>query len=159
MSKENIDKVLSALEGAQLTPAQLEEIRGLVLGTVLRTFGGDAAGGVVPGPAPGEPAPEVLMQPHETVLLQPQAARLQEFAAKIGQISQIGPELRSGSGWRSRKVWVTLVTLAGMMAQLPMDTMLPLATQIIIAAIAALYITVQGILDALAKPLPLEPAA
>ena len=46
-----------------------------------------------------------------------------------------------------------------MMAQLPMETVLPPETQIIIGAIAAIYIIVQGILDALAKPRPLEPAA
>jgi hypothetical protein len=157
MSKEHIDKVLNALEGAQLTRAELEEIRGLVLGTELRTFGGGmSAGGVVPGPVPGEPAPEVLMQPQTTVLPQPQAARLQEFAAKIGQIS---PELRSGSGWRSRKLWVALVTLAGMMAQLPMDMALPPTTELIIGGIAGLYIIVQGSLDALVKSRSVEPAA
>lgn len=116
---------------------------GKILALVACKLGGD----VVPGPAPGEPAPEVLMQPQTAVLPQPQAARLQEFAAKIGQIS---PELRSGSGWRSRKLWVALGTLAGMMAQLPAGVSLPLSTQIIIGVIAAIYIIVQGILDVLA---------
>lgn len=125
---------------------------GKILALVACKLGGD----VVPGPAPGEPAPEVLMQPQTTVLPQPQAARLQEFAATI---SRIGPELRSGSGWRSRKLWVALVTLAGMMAQLPMDMALPPTTELIIGGIAGLYIIVQGSLDALVKSRAGEPAA
>lgn len=126
-----------------------------ILAAVAARVGG-AAGGIVPPADPGEPAPEVLMQPQTTVLPQPQAARLQEIAATI---SQIGPELRSGSGWRSRKLWVTLITLAGMMAQLPMETVLPPETQLIIGGVAALYVAVQGTLDAVAKSRTSEPAA
>lgn len=126
-----------------------------ILAAVAAKVGG-AGGGIVPPTEPGEPAPEVLMQPQTTVLPQPQAARLQEFAATI---SRIGPELRSGSGWRSRKLWVTLITLAGMMAQLPMDMCLPPETQLIIGGVAALYVAVQGTLDAVAKSRTSEPVA
>lgn len=112
-----------------------------------------------PDEVPGELAAtgeEVLVQPGETVLPRPQVERLQEYAATIGQI---GAELRSGSGWRSRKLWVALATICGMMAQLPMEAVLPPETQVIIGGIAAIYIIVQGILDALSKSRPLESAA
>jgi len=127
---------------------------GKILALVACKLGGD----VVPGLAPGEPAPEVLMQPQTTVLPRPQAERLQEYAAAIGQISA---ELRSGSGWRSRKLWVALTTIAGMMAQLPMQTVLPPLTQAAICAVAVVYIIVQGHIDhsSESKSTPLEPAA
>ena len=122
------------------------------------------AGGASPAPPPADEIPAVLATTGEKVLIQPgedtiprlQADRLHEFAATI---SQIGPELRSGSGWRSRKLWVTLITLAGMMAQLPMGTVLPPETQLIIGGLAALYVAVQGTLDAVAKSRAVEPAA
>jgi hypothetical protein len=126
------------------------------VGEILDLVVGKASGGVVPPQAPGELAPDVLMQPGEAVMPRPQAERLQEFATTISQFST---ELRSGSGWRSRKLWVTLVTLAGMLVQLPMQEILPPVSQILICALAGLYIAVQGILDAPAKPRPLEPAA
>lgn len=151
MDEAKKDGLLQALKGAGLTPEQLEELKCVIFGTKLRTFGG-----VVPPPAPGEPAPEVLLQPGETVLPRPQAERLHEFAATI---SKFGTELRSSSGWRSRKLWVTLVTLAGMLVQLPMQEILPPVSQVLICALAGLYITVQGILDAPAKPRHLEPTA
>lgn len=132
--REILATVTAKATAAPLSPPPADQIPGELAGT-------------------GE---KVLVQPGEALLVQPQAARLQEFAAKIGQL---GPELRSGSGWRSRKLWVALVTLAGMMAQLPMDTALPSTTQLVIGGIAAIYITTQGILDAQAKPRPLEPAA
>ncbi|MHC1792028.1 hypothetical protein [Solidesulfovibrio sp.] len=143
--------LLQALTEAGLTPEQFEEIKQAVYGAELRT-----SGGVVPPPVSGEPAPDVLMQPGETILTRPQAKWLQEFAATI---RQIGPVLRSGSGWRSRKLWVTLVTLAGMLAQLPMQEILPPVSQALICALAALYVIVQGILDALAKSRAVEPPA
>lgn len=122
------------------------------------------AGGATAAPPQADEIPAVLATTGEKVLIQPgddaipqaQAARLHEFAATI---SQIGPELRNGSGWRSRKLWVTLITLAGMMAQLPMEAVLPPETQLIIGGIAALYVAVQGTLDAVAKSRAVEPAA
>lgn len=134
------------------------EILALVAGKVV-----SAAGGVVSPPSPDEVPGElaatgekVLVQPGEAFLSRPQVERLQKYAATIGQI---GAELRSGSGWRSRKLWVTVGTLGGLLAQLPMEAVLPPETQIIIGGIAAIYIIVQGILDALSKSRPLEPAA
>lgn len=151
MDEAKKDMLLQALKGAGLTPEQLEELKCVIFGTKLRTFGG-----TVPPPVPGEPAPDVLMQPGEAISPRPQAEIIKSYAAMAGKIST---ELRSGSGWRSRKLWVTLVTLAGMLVQLPMQEILPPVSQILICALAGLYIAVQGILDAPAKPKPLESAA
>lgn len=60
---------------------------------------------------------------------------------------------------KSRKLWVTVGTLGGLLAQLPMGQALPPLSQALICGLAAVYVIVQGILDALAEPKPLESAA
>jgi hypothetical protein len=135
-----------------------DDVREILAAVAAKAVGATAA----PTPADEIPAvlattgERVLIQPGDDVTPRPQAARLHEFAATI---SKLGPELRGGSGWRSRKLWVALTTLAGMMAQLPAGVVLPPVTQLIIGGVAAIYITTQGCLDAQTKPRPVEPAA
>ena len=61
----------------------------------------------------------------------------------------------------SRKLWVVIGTLAGMFAQLPADVVLPPVSQLVIGALAVVYIIVQGYIDhAQTRPVsPAEPAA
>lgn len=111
-----------------------------VLAQVERKAG--TSGGVVPPAAPGEPAPRVLMQPGEAVLPTAQAQALEKASTISAPI-----ETRGERGWGSPNLWVSLATLAGMLAQVPLEKRLSAHELIAVACVAVAYIVMQGLVD------------
>lgn len=82
---------------------------------------------------------------------QPVAAQV---AAELGNIvAPVAAPLlaRAESRLASRKLWVTIGTLAGLLAQHPAGLDLPPAAQVAIAALAAVYVAAQAIVDGARK--------
>lgn len=85
------------------------------------------------------------------VSAQPVAAQV---AAELGNIvAPVAAPLlaRAESRLASRKLWVTIGTLAGLLAQHPAGLDLPPAAQVAIAALAAVYVAAQAIVDGARK--------
>lgn len=55
--------------------------------------------------------------------------------------------LSAESGWKSRKLWVALATLAGMLVQVPLEKRLTPQELIAVACVAVAYIVMQGLVD------------
>lgn len=55
--------------------------------------------------------------------------------------------LTAESGWKSRKLWVAVVTLVGMLGQIPLDQRLSPQDLIAVACVAVAYISWQALVD------------
>ena len=70
-------------------------------------------------------------------------------------IGEAGPELvggrtgkvSEGRSWKSRKLWVALVSLVGMVAQLPLEKRLSPQELVAVACVAVAYLVMQGLVD------------
>jgi hypothetical protein len=119
-----------------LSPADAQEVMALVEGKV------GLSGGVVPPAAPGESAPRVLVQPGEGLLSAAQAQALEKAFAVSSSV-----ELQGESGWKSRKLWVAVATLVGMLVQVPLENRLSAQELIAVACVAVAYISWQAMVD------------
>lgn len=98
-----------------------------------------------------QPAAEV--SPAADAVLPTTAAASQP--TRIGEVA--GEVLASPlpvSGWRkplhrlaSRKLWVTVGTVSGLLAQNTLGLNLPPATQVAVAAVSAIYVAAQAVVD------------
>lgn len=139
MKKETLSRAASQMGG--LTHAEVEEIVTRIMGM---------KGGVVPPAPPGTPGPEVLIHPGERIVNKDQLKLLDDMAATLPPSAE--------SGWKSRKVWVAIVTLVGMLAQIPLDKRLSPQELIAVACVAVAYISWQACVD-IAKVRAREPRA
>ena len=82
-------------------------------------------------------------------------AAVASLPTRIGEVA--GEVLASPlpvSGWRkplhrlaSRKLWVTVGTVSGLLAQNTLGLNLPPATQVAVAAVSAIYVAAQAVVD------------
>jgi len=135
---EDVKKETPQMGG--LTRAEVEAI-------VARFMG--LRGGVIQPAPSGTPGPELLVQP-ECIVNKYQAKLFDDTAKTLSPSAE--------SGWKSRKVWVAIVTLVGMLAQIPLDKRLSPQELIAVACVAVAYISWQACVD-IAKVRAREPRA
>jgi len=123
--------------GATLSPELVAALAN-VLGAALSKPTSDAT---VPGVPP---MPEKTVGQADTVAMPLQAGeRIGEALADAAGTLLVSTENKL----KSRKLWVAIGAMAAMLVQLPLGVSLPPAAQLVIGAVAGIYLVMQGRVD------------